>query len=134
MNEGIMVILSSPSGAGKTTLVKLLSERNGFVTSISHTTRTTRSNEVDGKDYHFVNIEKFKKMIDDKDFLELRRSKALNLIYGHFYSFSSIRRLITIYEIIKNNQKSSEQLGKAIFETEEIAELNFNFEAEGEKL
>lgn len=72
--------------------------------------------------------------IDDKDFLELRRSKALNLIYGHFYSFSSIRRLITIYEIIKNNQKSSEQLGKAIFETEEIAELNFNFEAEGEKL
>ena len=57
MSEGIMIILSSPSGAGKTTLVKLLSERKGFVTSISHTTRTPRSNEVDGKDYYFVNIE-----------------------------------------------------------------------------
>ena len=45
-----MVILSSPSGAGKTTLVKLLSERKGFTTSISHTTRPPRSNEVDGKD------------------------------------------------------------------------------------
>ena len=65
-----MVILSSPSGAGKTTLVKLLSERKGFITSISHTTRTPRSKEIDGKDYHFVNIEKFEKMIKDKEFLE----------------------------------------------------------------
>ena len=56
-----MIILSSPSGAGKTTLVKLLSERKGFLTSISHTTRTPRSNEVDGKDYHFVNNDKFQK-------------------------------------------------------------------------
>ena len=70
MNEGIMIILSSPSGAGKTTLVKLLSERKGFVTSISHTTRAPRSNEVNGKDYHFVSIEKFEKMISNKDFLE----------------------------------------------------------------
>ena len=75
-----MIILSSPSGAGKTTLVKLLSERKGFVTSISHTTRTPRSNEVDGKDYHFVNIEKFKKMIDDKDFLEY--AKVFENFYG----------------------------------------------------
>ena len=59
--EGIMIILSSPSGAGKTTLVKLLSDRKGFVTSISHTTRTPRSNEVDGTDYYFINIEKFEK-------------------------------------------------------------------------
>ena len=51
MKEGIMVILSSPSGAGKTTLVKLLSARKGFIKSISHTTRTPRSNEVEGKDY-----------------------------------------------------------------------------------
>ena len=62
MNEGIMVILSSPSGAGKTTLVKLLSERKKFKTSISHTTRPPRSSEVDGKDYHFVNNEKFKQV------------------------------------------------------------------------
>ena len=80
MSEGIMIILSSPSGAGKTTLVKLLSERKGFVTSISHTTRTPRSNEVNGKDYHFVNTENFKKMIDEKEFLEY--AKVFKNFYG----------------------------------------------------
>ena len=80
LSEGIMVILSSPSGAGKTTLVKLLSERKGFVTSISHTTRTPRSNEVDGKDYNFVNHEKFEKMIKNKEFLEY--AKVFKNFYG----------------------------------------------------
>ena len=80
MSEGIMVILSSPSGAGKTTLVKLLSERKGFVTSISHTTRTPRSNEIDGKDYHFVSNEKFEKMIKNKEFLEY--AKVFKNFYG----------------------------------------------------
>ena len=75
-----MVILSSPSGAGKTTLVKLLSERKGFITSISHTTRTPRSNEVDGEDYHFVNTEKFEKMIGNKEFLEF--AKVFKNFYG----------------------------------------------------
>ena len=75
-----MIILSSPSGAGKTTLVKLLSERKGFVTSISHTTRTPRSNEVDGKDYFFVNNEKFEKMIRDNEFLEY--AKVFKNFYG----------------------------------------------------
>ena len=75
-----MIILSSPSGAGKTTLVKLLSERKGFVTSISHTTRTPRSNEVDGKDYYFVNIEKFEKMIKNNEFLEY--AKVFKNFYG----------------------------------------------------
>ena len=75
-----MVILSSPSGAGKTTLVKLLSERKGFVTSISHTTRTPRSNEVNGKDYYFVNSENFKKMIDAGEFLEF--AKVFKNFYG----------------------------------------------------
>ena len=80
MSEGIMIILSSPSGAGKTTLVKLLSERKGFVTSISHTTRTPRSNEVDGKDYYFVNNEKFEKMIRNNEFLEY--AKVFKNFYG----------------------------------------------------
>ena len=80
MNEGIMIILSSPSGAGKTTLVKLLSKRKGYVTSISHTTRKPRSNELNGKDYHFVNNEKFKKMITDGDFLEY--AKVFKNFYG----------------------------------------------------
>ena len=75
-----MIILSSPSGAGKTTLVKLLSERKGFVTSISHTTRTPRSNEVDGKDYHFVNNDKFEKMVNNKEFLEY--AKVFKNFYG----------------------------------------------------
>ena len=75
-----MIILSSPSGAGKTTLVKLLSERKGFVTSVSHTTRTPRSNEVNGKDYHFVNNEKFEKMIRNKEFLEF--AKVFKNFYG----------------------------------------------------
>ena len=80
MNEGIMVILSSPSGAGKTTLVKLLSKRKGFATSISHTTRTPRSNEVNGKDYYFVNKEKFEKMIRNNEFLEY--AKVFKNLYG----------------------------------------------------
>ena len=75
-----MIILSSPSGAGKTTLVKLLSERKGFLTSISHTTRTPRSNEVDGKDYHFVSNDKFQKMINNKEFLEY--AKVFKNFYG----------------------------------------------------
>ena len=75
-----MIILSSPSGAGKTTLVKLLSERKGFLTSISHTTRTPRSNEVDGKDYHFVNNDKFQKMINNNEFLEY--AKVFKNFYG----------------------------------------------------
>ena len=54
-----MVVLSSPSGAGKTTLVKLLSKKNNFYTSISHTTRKPRENEVDGIDYFFVKEKKF---------------------------------------------------------------------------
>ncbi len=75
-----MVILSSPSGAGKTTLVKLLSDRKGFVTSISHTTRTPRSSEIDGKDYHFVNNLEFEKMIKNNEFLEY--AKVFNNFYG----------------------------------------------------
>ena len=75
-----MIILSSPSGAGKTTLVKLLSKRKGFVTSVSHTTRTPRSNEVNGKDYHFVSNEKFEKMINNKEFLEF--AKVFKNFYG----------------------------------------------------
>ena len=68
--DGIMVILSSPSGAGKTTLVKLLSEQKKFKISISHTTRKPRINEIDGKDYYFVNHEYFQQSIKNLEFLE----------------------------------------------------------------
>ena len=62
-NDGIMVILSSPSGAGKTTLVNLLSKIDNFETSISHTTRKPRPDEIPDKDYFFVDEEKFTRLI-----------------------------------------------------------------------
>ena len=55
-NDGIMVILSSPSGAGKTTLVNLLSKEGDFKISISHTTRQPRPNEIPDKDYYFAKV------------------------------------------------------------------------------
>ena len=78
--DGIIVILSSPSGAGKTTLVKLLSEKKDFVISISHTTRKPRTTEIDGKDYFFIDDDKFKDMINNKEFLEY--AKVFNNYYG----------------------------------------------------
>ena len=79
--ENIMVILSSPSGVGKTTLTKKIQQKYpSFKISVSHTTRPPRSNEVNGKDYHFVNDEKFKKMIKDKEFLEY--AKVFKNFYG----------------------------------------------------
>ena len=68
---GLMFILSSPSGAGKTTLTKKIAENNpDFKISISHTTRKPRVNEIDGKDYHFVNELKFNELIKKNDFFE----------------------------------------------------------------
>ena len=75
-----MVILSSPSGAGKTTLVKLLSKKNSFFISISHTTRKPRPNEIDGNDYHFVNDDEFKRLIKNDEFLEY--AKVFKNYYG----------------------------------------------------
>ena len=58
-NDGVMIVLSSPSGAGKTTLVKMLSELDNFEISISHTTRQPRPSETSDEDYFFVNKDKF---------------------------------------------------------------------------
>ena len=78
--RGIMVVLSSPSGAGKTTLVKLLSKKKNFYTSISHTTRKPRENEVDGIDYFFVKEKEFKNLIKNNKFLEY--AKVFKNLYG----------------------------------------------------
>ena len=75
-----MVILSSPSGAGKTTLVKLLSEKNNFFISISHTTRKPRPSEIDGRDYFFVSDKEFKRLIKNNEFLEY--AKVFKNFYG----------------------------------------------------
>ena len=77
---GIIVILSSPSGAGKTTLVKKISSRNNFKISISHTTRKPRINEKDGKHYFFIKDKEFKKLIKQKKFLEY--AKVFKNYYG----------------------------------------------------
>ena len=79
VKDGVMIILSSPSGAGKTTLVKLLSEKDNFVVSISHTTRSPRVNEIDNKDYYFVSEDKFKRLISNEEFLEYAK------VFGNFY-------------------------------------------------
>ena len=78
--DGVMVILSSPSGAGKTTLVSLLSKSDNFEISISHTTRKPRQNEIPDKDYYFVDEDKFKRLINNQEFLEY--AKVFNNFYG----------------------------------------------------
>ncbi len=79
-HDGIMVILSSPSGAGKTTLVKLLSQRKKFNISISHTTRKPREKETPNVDYYFVNNDEFQRLIRNEEFLEYAR--VFNNLYG----------------------------------------------------
>ena len=69
IKDGMMVVLSSPSGAGKTTLVKKISLENNFQISISHTTRPPRTNEINGKDYFFINKDKFEVLIKKKEWL-----------------------------------------------------------------
>ena len=78
--EKILVILSSPSGVGKTTLTKKIQQKyNNFKISVSHTTRRPRSNEIDGIDYHFVSLEIFKKLITENSFYEYAK------IYENYY-------------------------------------------------
>ena len=79
-NDGVMIILSSPSGAGKTTLVNLLSQQDNFEISVSHTTRKPRPSEVPDKDYYFVNEDEFKRLIKNEEFLEY--AKVFNNFYG----------------------------------------------------
>jgi guanylate kinase len=82
-NGSIMLILSSPSGAGKTTLTKKIQQKNqNFKISVSHTTRTPRLNEVEGIDYFFINHEEFKKKITNNEFYEYAK------IFDNFYGTS----------------------------------------------
>jgi guanylate kinase len=110
-----MVILSSPSGAGKTTLVKLLSESRDFYTSISHTTRKPRNNEEEGKDYYFVNNDQFQNLIKKKEFLEYAN------VFSHLYG-------TTKTPVIKNLENSK----NVVFDidrqgTEQIKKKNLEY-------
>tara|TARA_A100001015_G_scaffold284319_1_gene350638 strand:+ start:2865 stop:3254 length:390 start_codon:yes stop_codon:yes gene_type:complete len=92
--DGSVFIFSSPSGAGKTTLVKLVSKKKNFITSISHTTRKPRSNEIDGKDYHFVSNHKFQnpKSLEKitRIFFNQRRKKIKKQFFSLFKNDSEI--------------------------------------------
>ena len=92
--ENILLILSSPSGAGKTTLSKKIQQKYyNFKISVSHTTRSPRDNEVDGVDYYFVNKKKFKELIEKKSFYEYAK------IFENFYVTSKNE----VNSIIKTN-------------------------------
>ena len=95
-NDGIMVILSSPSGAGKTTLVNLLSKNDNFEVSISHTTRQPRPGEVPHKDYHFVNDKEFKRLVNNQEFLEYAK------VFKNYYG--------SLKETVINNLKKGENV------------------------
>ena len=75
-----MIILSSPSGAGKTTMVKMLSKLDNFEVSISHTTRQPRHNEKSDEDYFFIDETEFKRLINNEEFLEY--AKVFDNLYG----------------------------------------------------
>ena len=78
--DGKMIILSSPSGAGKTTLVKKISKEKNFKVSISHTTREPRVNETNGVDYYFTSLDNFEKLVEENAFLEY--AKVFQNLYG----------------------------------------------------
>lgn len=82
-SKGVLYIVSAPSGAGKTSLVKALLKADPAIRlSISYTTRTPRPGETDGRDYHFVSREQFETMLGEDEFLEHAE------VYGNFYGTS----------------------------------------------
>ena len=92
--ENILVILSSPSGVGKTTLTKKIQQKyRSFKISVSHTTRPPRSNEVDGVDYHFTTKKKFEELIKTNKFYEYAK------IFENYYG--TLKK--DVDEIIKKN-------------------------------
>ena len=92
--DNLMVILSSPSGVGKTTITKKIQQKyQSFKISVSHTTRSPRSNEVDGVDYHFVSTKKFEELIEKKKFYEYAK------IFDNYYG--TLKK--TVDETIKHN-------------------------------
>ena len=92
--ENIMIILSSPSGVGKTTLTKKIQQKyQSFKISVSHTTRSPRSNEIDGVDYHFVSTAEFKDLVKKDKFYEYAK------IFENYYGTLKYN----VDEIIKKN-------------------------------
>lgn len=95
LNENFILIVSGPSGAGKTTVVNLFLQNNtDFTLSVSHTTRSKRVNEIEGRDYYFVSKEDFKNMVERDEFVEWAE------VYGNYYGTSKKE----IERILNNNK------------------------------
>ena len=89
IRDGLLVVVSAPSGAGKTTLCKeVVKYIPDIQHSVSYTTRSARPSEVDGSDYHFVSVETFKNMIDEDAFIEWAK------VHGNYYGTS--RKELTV--------------------------------------
>tara|TARA_B100001173_G_scaffold293384_1_gene286398 strand:- start:645 stop:1277 length:633 start_codon:yes stop_codon:yes gene_type:complete len=113
--DGIIVVLSSPSGAGKTTLVKKIAQENNFKISISHTTRKPRTNETNGKDYFFTSEEEFKKLIKNEEFLEYAK------VFGNYYGSSK-------YQVLENLNKGENVIFDIDWQgTEQIKKQKLNY-------
>ena len=149
MTSNIMVILSSPSGVGKTTLTKKIQQKyKSFKLSVSHTTRPPRSNEVNGVDYHFVSKKKFEELIKQKEFYEyaeiyenyygtLKKNVDNSLLYNDIIfdidwqgtkqlsKFKNLN-LIKIYLIADNKNELKKRLIKRNLNTEKEIEKRFN--------
>ena len=114
-NDGAIIILSSPSGAGKTTLVKKLITIENFEISISYTTRVPRLNEVNGKDYYFINTKDFNELIKKNELLEYAE------VFSNFYG-SSKKKVIDNLNHGKNVVFDIDWQG-----TQQIKEKNLNY-------
>ena len=113
--KGGMFIFSSPSGAGKTTLVKKIIKNKNFSVSISHTTRPPRPREKDGKDYFFTSKNNFKKLIKKKRFLEHAK------VFDNYYGSSK-------NEVIKKLQKGKNVVFDIDWQgTRQIRNKNLNY-------
>ena len=113
--DGIVVVLSSPSGAGKTTLVKKIAQENNFKISISYTTRKPRTNEVNGKDYFFISEEDFKNLIKNKEFLEYAK------VFENYYGSSKS-------QVFENLNKGENVIFDIDWQgTEQIKKLKLNY-------
>ncbi len=113
--DGVIIVLSSPSGAGKTTLVKKISNLKKFSISISYTTRIPRKSEVNGEDYYFISESEFKNLINDNELLEY--AKVFNNYYG-----SSKNRVFGLLNNGKNVIFDIDWQG-----TKQIKEKNVNY-------
>ena len=113
--KGAMIVFSSPSGAGKTTLVKLISENKNNFISVSHTTRSPRPNEKNGIDYYFIDKNQFQKLINGNEFLEYAE------VFGNYYG-------TTKKEIIKNLDEGKNVIFDIDWQgTEQIIKQKLNY-------